>query len=463
MDQVKVGFLPLYIKLYDDGNPDARIPMVQYMEAAISMLQSEGLNVIAAPVCRIKPEFAEAAELFNKEAVDVIVTMHLAYSPSLESIDAIMSVDAPVVVLDTTLRYDYVAHMKSSDVTPNHGIHGVQDMCNLLKRRGKPYFVEAGHLLHGDVVARVAGLCRAAKVAKAFRAARIGTIGGAFAGMGDFFVSPADMKKQIGAQVVEFDFNNSKKYVDRITEAEIDNEILEDSMLYAVEVKNKEAYREAVRAGLAVRRWQEEEKLTALTANFLAFNLECGLPKMPFLELSKMMTRGIGYAGEGDTLTAGLVGALLSVYPDTTFTEMFCPDWKENVVFMSHMGEMNLDLSCWKPVLADKPFQYGTTGSTVAAYGCMRKGNAVLVNLAPLGDSYNLVLVPVEMKELGQEFGQYRDTTEGWMKPPLPLEQFLPAYSEAGGTHHSALIYNAKVHDLEVFGKMMGFHVVTIA
>ena len=25
-------------------------------------------------------------------------------------------------------------------ITPNHGIHGVQDMCNLLKRNGKPYF-----------------------------------------------------------------------------------------------------------------------------------------------------------------------------------------------------------------------------------------------------------------------------------------------------------------------------------
>jgi hypothetical protein len=35
-------------------------------------------------------------------------------------------------------------------------------------------------------------------------------------------------------------------------------------------------------------------------------------PVMPFLEFSKAMERGIGYAGEGDALTAVLVGALAS-------------------------------------------------------------------------------------------------------------------------------------------------------
>ena len=49
---------------------------------------------------------------------------------------------------------------------------------------------------------------------------------------------------------------------------------------------------------------------------------------MPFLEISKAMSRGIGYAGEGDLLTAALVGALLAAWPRTTFTEIFCADWK---------------------------------------------------------------------------------------------------------------------------------------
>lgn len=58
MKKIKVGYLPLYIKLYDDSNPHYRDPMVDYMHMLIKMLESQGLEVVLADeVCRIKPEF----------------------------------------------------------------------------------------------------------------------------------------------------------------------------------------------------------------------------------------------------------------------------------------------------------------------------------------------------------------------------------------------------------------------
>ena len=35
MKKIKVGYLPLYIKLYDDSNPHYRDPMVDYMHMLI--------------------------------------------------------------------------------------------------------------------------------------------------------------------------------------------------------------------------------------------------------------------------------------------------------------------------------------------------------------------------------------------------------------------------------------------
>ena len=58
--------------------------------------------------------------------------------------------------------------------------------------------------------------------------------------------------------------------------------------------------------------------------------------------------------GEGDVITAGLVGALLSANPCVTFSEMFCPDWKNGSVFMSHMGEFNYNVASGKPFLTEK-------------------------------------------------------------------------------------------------------------
>ena len=169
--------------------------------------------------------------------------------------------------------------------------------------------------------------------------------------------------------------------------------------------------------------------------------------------------RGTGYAGEGDVLTAGLVGALLTAYPDTTFTEMFCPDWKNDAVLLSHMGEMNLSLCRWKPVLSDCKFQYNASGDTTAAYGCLRGGEAVLVNLAPAKEGFRLILAPVTMLDAGLEFGAYRHEMQGFLQPPMPLPRFLEAYSTLGGTHHSALVYHAPLPSLAAFGRFMGFDV----
>ena len=63
MKKIKVGFLPLYIKLYDDASgPSYRIPMEKYMNMAINMLETQVIELVMADqVCRIAPEFEAAA------------------------------------------------------------------------------------------------------------------------------------------------------------------------------------------------------------------------------------------------------------------------------------------------------------------------------------------------------------------------------------------------------------------
>jgi len=63
-------------------------------------------------------------------------------------------------------------------------------------------------------------------------------------------------------------------------------------------------------ASLAVRQWIERERLTAFTMNFMEVTRAAGFPPCRFSRPAKGMARGIGYAGEGDGLTAALVGRL---------------------------------------------------------------------------------------------------------------------------------------------------------
>jgi len=218
---------------------------------------------------------------------------------------------------------------------------------------------------------------------------------------------------------------------------------------------------EAIR-GIAIRRWIRGENLGAFTINFSEIDKDSGFPTFPFLEASKQMAQGIGYAGEGDVLTAALVGALLSVYPETSFVEMFCPDWKGNRIFISHMGEMNINLVSVKPKLIEKDLLFLDVGNPVVAFGKFKPGEAVFVNVAPSSkNTYRLIVSSVTMMDTKGE-DKMVDTIRGWFIPKMSIEDFLAEFSRAGGTHHSALVYGDVADEIISFGKMMGWGIVKI-
>lgn len=463
MNKIKVGYLPLYIKLYDDSKPQNREPLVNYMNTLIRMLESQGLEVVLADeVCRVKEEFDRAAKKFNDADVTAVITQHLAYSPSLEAIEALLSLKAPIIAFDTTPDYELIsAAGYENRIMNNHGIHGVQDMCNLLKRNGRPYYLCVGHALHSEVVSEVVGMCRAAAAAKAFKTMTVGSVGGSFTGMGDFLISDERYRNDIGAVVKYMTPDVAETYLAQVTEDEVDAEIAERAAKYNVQITDQTSYRAEARAALTVRKWMQAEGIGAATINFLTLDIS-GLPKMPFVECCRILERGQGYAGEGDALTAGLVGALMRSYPNTTFTEMFCPDWKRDIILLSHMGESNPNLAQWKPLITDCRFKWNSCGDTASMYNCYRPGKAVYVNLAPMADHFHLIVSNVELVDEGLERGAYARATQGWMKPCKPVAQFLKDFSMAGGTHHSAMVYDADIEEIKAFGQMMGFEVIEI-
>jgi L-arabinose isomerase len=177
---------------------------------------------------------------------------------------------------------------------------------------------------------------------------------------------------------------------------------------------------------------------------------------MPFSESSKAMARGIGYAGEGDTLTAALVGSLAKTFDKVNFTEMFCPDWKGGSIYMSHMGESNLKLLENRKTVV-KPFPYADTPDPTCILGHMVAGKACIVNLLPNADDwFDIVIAEGEMLQLPEKIQNLPTSMNGWFKPTVGVAEFLEKYSELGGTHHSALVYGVDAKSLALYAKTLG-------
>ena len=182
---------------------------------------------------------------------------------------------------------------------------------------------------------------------------------------------------------------------------------------------------------------------------------------MPFIEACKALERGTGYAGEGDGLTAAFTGALLSAYPETSFVEIFCPDWKNGTLFLSHMGEMNYRIADDRPVITRAGVNFTGGSQPYVGYSRMKSGKGVYVNISRGPDDYELLLASCEMQASGPD--RFGGSMRGWMKPErLSTAGFLEALSRNGATHHSSFVYGATVEELEFFGRLLSMKTVTI-
>ncbi len=458
----RVGLLPFYIELYDKTRPQIR-PQVDSFTAVIAgELEKRGIEVVASSTCRLKPEFETAVNMFESQKVDAIVTLHLAYSPSLESIDALLKTKLPIIVLDTTPTFGFGEVLTGGDSMFNHGIHGVQDMCSMLVRNKRAFFLEAGHWSQSGVLDRVAAWARAARTAACLRNMKVGLVGEPFKGMGDFQVAEDVLKSEIGLTVVRLKREDYLALYDSVSQEEIESEVEADSRAFEIKSIDDEGYRRCLKTCLALRKWMEREGLKAFTMNFLDISEKVtGLTVPPFLEASKAMARGLGYAGEGDVLTASLVAALKEISMETSFIEMFCPNWEKQRIYLSHMGEMDISLCDEKPMLSRRRFTFTDAEDPTVAYGRFKAGEVVLVDLAPMPEGkFRLIISKAKM--LGRTGEEKADAICGWLKPSKPLEEFLKAYSLLGGTHHLAVVYGDYADDIDRFGRMMGWEAVRI-
>jgi len=454
----KVGLLPLYLALYDATDPARRQKFQPFLDTIARGFEQDGIDVVRGEIGCVEADFRKAVALFEQEGVHLIVAVHLAYSPSLESAGALGSTQIPLLFLDTTMDYDFGPSVDPSRIFFNHGIHGVQDLASVLHRRDRPYEIVAGHVTESDVLPRACTIARAACAAWRFRTTRVLRVGEAFRGMGDFAVEDALLEEKLGPQVTEIGIADLAAAADTVTDAEIAAETEADAERFILDL-NEAAHRRSIRVGLGLRRLLDEGGYTAFSMNFTAFDTPEGpAGTVPFLEACKAMARGMGYAGEGDVLTASLVGALNATYGDTTFTEIFCPDWKGNRLFLSHMGEVNPAIAEGKPRLVELDFPYTPANNPAVPACTFIPGDATLVNLVCADEEYaRFEMLADEVEVLEEPQGTAMgDCIRAWIRPSDPLEGFLEYYSVLGGTHHSALVRGHRFAQVEAMADFLG-------
>jgi L-arabinose isomerase len=175
------------------------------------------------------------------------------------------------------------------------------------------------------------------------------------------------------------------------------------------------------------------------------------------------MAEGVGYAAEGDALTAALMCAARTQFGDTQFTEMYAMDFPTDSILMSHMGEGNWRMAREdRPVrLIKRPLGIGGLGDPPTFLFQYRPGPATLATLVALGGS-DFRLVVAEGEVLDTDELPQLEMPYGNFRPARGLRACMNDWLRFGGPHHQVLNLGHVADDWDVFCELSGIELALV-
>ena len=456
--KAKVGLLGLMLDLYDTW-PDLKPTMAEFARELADAL-SAFAEVEFPGVCNTREQVERAVAAFEAADKDLLLVVLLTYAPSHIALPALVRTRLPILIFNTQQLYAVGPDTRSMDTTRNHGMHGVQDLANVLLRADRDFHLVTGHYQDARAIEEVRQWCDAARVAKHMRRLRIGLLGYAMEGMGDFGLDETAFLAQMGVEVRHI---SMKELAARAAAAPADAIaalMAEDRthFRFAPEV-TETAHAASARLEWALRETLRERGMHGFASHFLAISQEGQLETLPFLAASKLLADGYGFGGEGDVTSAAAVCMMQALAGQANFTEMFTMDFAHNAILMMHMGESN-----WRMARPDAPIHAlcSTLGdimsvpiAPVLLAFSLSPGDATLVSLTTTVGG-KLKFIVTEGRVL--DFPYIPDLARPHFKfaPSGDLCEFLTRFSQEGGSHHQALAYGHWAGTVEKIAALLG-------
>ena len=458
MQKAKVGLLGLMLELYD-AVPGLKPRMATFAQDLVRSL-APFAQVDFPGVCNTRDQVDRAVAAFEADDKDLILVVLLTYAPSHIALPALLHTRIPVVIFNTQQLLSITPDVTSDETLWNHGVHGVQDLCNVLLRAGHPIHLVTGHFRDEKALAEVAGWCRAAQASRFAHRMRIGLLGHPMEGMGDFGIDHTALLTQIGAEVHQLPMKEIAARAKAAPTEAIRSQMVDDRQRFLSEGITEGEHEASSRLEWALRMAMQDHGLDGFAAHFVDVGQEGWLETLPFLAAAKLLGEGYGFGGEGDVTSAAATALMACLAGAANFTEMFTMDPAHDAVLMMHMGEGN-----WTMARKDSPIHLlrSTLGlvdlkiAPLLLAFSLEPGEATLLSLTTVSDG-KLRFVVAEgevmdfpyVTDLQRPHYKFRPTSADG------LPGFLTRFSLAGGSHHQALAYGHWGSTLQKVAALLG-------
>ena len=210
------------------------------------------------------------------------------------------------------------------------------------------------------------------------------------------------------------------------------------------------------RGEAALRALLEQVDSHACGLNFLELCNDERVADGLHVAASMLMSEGLGYAGEGDWVTAVLVRGMQQGFGVASFSEIFSIGYEDHRLLLKHWGEGNFAMARAKPRLLDSRFTDRCTAQFAIVDFEFESGPATLVNLNSTADERGqLVSIGGEIVE---DHLPKIDGPRCVFQPAAgDVSRLLTEYAYVGGSHHLALIQGMPTDVLEKVCRLAGW------
>ncbi len=439
----KLGVLALTLELYESLVPELRGTREAWLTGEALPALPDSLEVVFRQAVYRRADI-EAEIAFLEQSCDALMVVLLTYSPSQLALPALVRTRLPIIVWNTQELLAVDERFDTAAMIDNHGVHGTQDLCNVLRRAGVKFEYVTSHLSDADPVSAIEDFAFAAAATRKLANAKLGLIGYAFPGMGDFALDTTHLAGSLGCQWVNIPV---EEYILRSLKAPADD-------VHALVATYRDTYDvddtvdegdilATAAAEIALCGIVADYRLSGLTYQFTAFGDDERTETVPFVAISRMMADGVGFGGEGDLIATTGSLFLNTLAEPASFCECFTTDFAGNSLFMSHMGESNAAMARIDRrirLLARSGPITRTRQGQLQLVTVFEPGPATLCALT-LGPCQRWQLIVSQMRipdwgpVAGMESPHYKLTPKG------DVRDWLTGYAKAGGPHHAAVCF----------------------
>lgn len=464
---MKLGLFSIGLDTYWPQFNGLRDRLNGYHREIHDRLAALSAEVTDAGMVDTVPKAHDAASLFRRGEVDLIVLFLSTYALSSTVLPVVQKVKVPVLLLNlqpvAQLDYDQFNALGDRGVMTGVWLEhcqacAVPELVCVFKRAGISHHVVTGYLHENAAWREIGEWIDAARVADAMRANRVGVLGHYYCGMLDVY---SDLTQQSAAFGNHFEIvETCDLYIRReaVTAADLAAKIAEFHAAFEVSAECERAELErAARTSVALDRLVADMNLGSL-AYYYEGTAEYENIATSVIAGNTLLTgRHVPVAGECEIKNVQAMKIMDLFGAGGSFSEFYLSDFVDDVVYLGHDGPAHFAIAEGRVGLVPLPVYHGKPGKGLSIQMTVKHGPVTLLSVVqgPNGTVSLQVAegesVPGPVLRIGNTNSRYRFS--------IGAKAFLDQWSAGGPSHHCAIGTGHIAGKIEKLGALLNLPV----